>query len=235
MDTIFTLATPVCLPIVDQLKTFPVRRIYCVGRNYTDHVREMGIKSPLEPPFFFCKPSDAQSIVPVKAGQVEHIPYPPQTKNYHHEIELVVAIGKGGSNISKEDAESHILGYAVGLDMTRRDLQLDMRNQGRPWEIGKAFDYSAPIGPIRLKEGVPHPLRGAIRLKVNGETKQIADLASMIWSVEDAISHLSAYFELQPGDLLFMGTPAGVGPVAKGDSLAGTIDNLVPLRVKIMD
>ena len=213
---------------------FPVRRVYCVGRNYAAHAREMGFDPEREPPFFFCKPNDAQSIVPVPADATVEIPYPPRTENYHYEIELVVAIGKAGANIAPEDAQAHIFGYAVGLDMTRRDLQMRMREQGRPWEIGKAFDYSAPIGPITpLAQGGALDA-GAIALTVDGKTVQSSDITHLIWNVNETIAQLSTLFELQPGDLIMTGTPEGVGAVVRGQTMHGTVDGLTPISVKVV-
>jgi fumarylpyruvate hydrolase len=223
----------VALPIDGSAATFPVRRVYCVGRNYAAHAREMGFDPDREPPFFFCKPNDRESIVPVPAGATVTIPYPPRTENYHHEIELVVAIGKAGRDIAPERATEHIFGYAVGLDMTRRDLQMKMREQGRPWEIGKAFDYSAPIGPITtLAAGGPVD-SGAITLTVDGRTTQSSDLTHLIWNVAETIAQLSTLFELQPGDLIMTGTPEGVGAVQRGQTMHGAIAGLVPITVKV--
>jgi fumarylpyruvate hydrolase len=209
---------------------FPVRRIYCVGRNYAEHAQEMGFTGR-EPPFFFLKPADA--AVPVADGATGVIDYPPLTKNLHHEIELVVAIGTGGSGIKAANAPGHIWGYAVGLDMTRRDLQGEMKKQGRPWSIGKAFDQSAPIGPIVPKSRTGELTAGAITLAVNGTLKQNSDLKELIWSVNESIEHLSAAWLLQPGDLIFTGTPAGVGPVVRGDLMEGAIAGLGVLKVQV--
>lgn len=223
----------VALPIDGSAATFPVRRVYCVGRNYAAHAREMGFDPDREPPFFFCKPNDRESIVPVPAGETVTIPYPPRTENYHHEIELVVAIGKAGRDIAPERATEHIFGYAVGLDMTRRDLQMKMREQGRPWEIGKAFDHSAPIGPITtLAAGGPVDA-GAITLTVDGRSTQSSDLTHLIWNVAETIAQLSTLFELQPGDLIMTGTPEGVGAVQRGQTMHGAIAGLVPITVKV--
>lgn len=221
------------LPIAGQSECFPVRRVYCVGRNYAAHAREMGFDPDREPPFFFCKPNDAQSVIAVPADSTVSIPYPPQTNNYHYEIELVVAIGKSGKNIAIEDASEHIFGYAVGLDMTRRDLQIKMREQGRPWEIGKAFDYSAPIGVLHPKSETGEMNSAEISLTVNGEVKQKSDVSHLIWSVNETIANLSTLFELHPGDLIFSGTPDGVGAVKSGDTLHGFIQGLSPLSVKV--
>ncbi len=219
------------VPIAGSTDLFPVRRIYCVGRNYAEHAKEMGFDAR-ELPFFFCKPADA--VVPVSPDSVAKVAFPSLTENLHHEIELIVAIGKGGGNIPVDQANAHIFGYAVGLDMTRRDLQFAMRDKGRPWEIGKAFDQSAPIGPI-------HPLsetgivdHGAIWLKVNGQDKQDSDISRLIWSVPEVIANLSGYFTLAPGDLIFTGTPAGVGKVHKGDALVGGIAGLGELSIVLV-
>jgi fumarylpyruvate hydrolase len=209
---------------------FPVRRIYCVGRNYAEHAQEMGFTGR-EPPFFFMKPADA--VVPVADGATGVIDYPTLTNNFHHEIELVVAIGKGGSGIKAADAAQHIWGYAVGLDMTRRDLQGEMKKQGRPWCIGKAFDQSAPIGPLQPLAKTGELLKGAITVAVNGTIKQKGDLAELIWSVNETIEHLSAAWALQPGDLIFTGTPAGVGAVVRGDVMEGAIAGLGTLKVAV--
>jgi fumarylpyruvate hydrolase len=206
---------------------FPVRRIYCVGRNYKAHVRELG-NDEREPPFFFQKPADALVL---DGGD---FPYPPKSDNVHHEIELVVAIGKAGRNITPADAPGHIFGYAVGLDMTRRDIQGVAKEMRRPWEAGKAFDHAAPCTAIRPAAGIGHPEAGAIWLKVNGEMRQEGDLSHQIWSVAESIAHLSELFELIPGDLIFTGTPSGVGPVQAGDVMEGGIDGIGELRVKVV-
>ena len=226
------VVTPPAVPAVPVVGggLFPVHRIYCVGRNYADHAVEMGFTGR-EPPFFFMKPADA--IVPVPAGETGSIDYPSLTANLHHEIELVVAIGTGGSHISAADAPRHIWGYAVGLDMTRRDLQNDMKKQGRPWCIGKAFEQSAPIGPITPMASTGQLLSGAISISVNGSVKQQGDLKDLIWSVNETIEQLSAAWTLQPGDLIFTGTPAGVAAVVRGDVMDGAIAGLGSLRVAI--
>ncbi|MFM0320304.1 fumarylacetoacetate hydrolase family protein [Paraburkholderia nemoris] len=226
----FTLPTP-AVPIQGGDSVFPVRRIYCVGRNYAAHAREMGFDPNREPPFFFCKPAD--SIVNVPPGTTVEVPYPPKTCEYHHEIELVVAIGRAGSDITVEDALNHVFGYAVGLDMTRRDLQLALRDKGRPWELGKAFDQSAPIAPLHRSSEVGHIDSGALWVQVNGEDRQRTDLSKLIWSVPEVIANLSTYFELQPGDLIYTGTPEGVGPVHRGDTMTGGITGLGELSVKV--
>ena len=204
MSHLFAPEAPVSLTIHGSDQTFPVRRVYCVGRNYAAHAREMGFDPEREPPFFFCKPADA--VVPVAAGSTLELAYPSQTGNYHYEIELVAAIGKGGCDIPLEQAEEHVWGYAVGLDMTRRDLQMRMREMGRPWEIGKAFDRSAPIGPLYPASQVGHPRHAAISLQVDGEDRQRSDIDQLIWSVAETVSYLSRFFELRPGDLVFTGT-----------------------------
>ena len=205
----------------------PVHRIYCVGRNYAAHAREMGADPVREPPFFFAKPADA--VVPNGAA----VPYPSRTANLHHEIELVLAIGEGGRNIPVANALAHVFGYAVGNDLTRRDLQAAAKDRGQPWDTTKGFDHSAPITAIRRVADVGHPARGAIWLEVNGEPRQRADVCEMIWSVPEIVSELSTLFELKPGDLVFTGTPAGVGPVVRGDSIVGGVDGLDTLRTTI--
>ncbi len=229
----YTFAPPpvVAVPIVGSDTLYPVRRVYCVGRNYEAHAREMGADTR-DPPFFFCKPADAIVVVP--PGQTVEVAYPSQTNDYQHEIELVVAIGKGGRNISVERAHEHVFGYAVGLDMTRRDLQSAMKKAGRPWEVGKAFDQSAPIAPLHRAQGVGHLSRGALWVQVDGVDKQRSDIGVLIWSVPEVIANLSTLFELQPGDLIYTGTPEGVGPVARGQTMVGGIDGLGELRVKIV-
>jgi fumarylpyruvate hydrolase len=193
----------------------------------------MGFDPDREPPFFFCKPNDDASVVPVPAGETVGIPYPGQTANYHYEAELVVLIGQGGRDIAVEEAAKHIYGYAVGLDMTRRDLQMRMREQGRPWEIGKAFDFSAPVGPVRRRADAGEIDSGAITLEVNGETRQKSDIRNLIWSVNEVIANLSTLFALQPGDLIFTGTPEGVGPVQRGQTMHVRIDGLDPIAVRV--
>ena len=206
---------------------FPVRRIYCVGRNYAAHAREMGKDPDLEPPFFFQKPSDA--VVDDGAD----IAYPPETSNFHYEIELVVALGAGGFQVPVEKALELVYGYAVGIDLTRRDLQLAARDQGRPWSWGKGFDRSAPCAPLRKASEVGHLDKGRIWLSVNGETKQDADLSELIWPVADIISILSRSMTLHPGDLIFTGTPAGVGPIKPGDKVAGGVDGLGEIHIQV--
>jgi fumarylpyruvate hydrolase len=208
---------------------FPVHRIYCVGRNYAEHAREMGADPDREPPFFFCKPADAV------VSNDSKIPYPQGTKNFHHEIELVVAIGKGGREISEAAALDHVFGYAVGIDLTRRDLQLSARDKGRPWDAGKAFDQSAPLSSIHLTAETGRELTGGIWIEVNGQIRQKADLSALVWSVPEVIAHLSGLYVLQPGDLIFTGTPAGVGAVVPGDKLRGGIDGLDEIRIEISE
>jgi 2-keto-4-pentenoate hydratase/2-oxohepta-3-ene-1,7-dioic acid hydratase in catechol pathway len=231
LKTLFDV-TPTLIPVIGEDGTFPVRRIYCIGRNYAAHAREMGGDPTREPPFFFQKPRDAVQVV--GAGEVADHPLPPLTGNYHHEVELVVALHSGGRDISPEDALGHIYGYAVGLDMTRRDLQNAMREAKRPWDIGKGFDNAAPIGPIHPVALVGHPVRGAISATVNGLTRQNADLADMIWSVAEQIANLSQAFELKAGDLIFSGTPEGVGAVTRGDMLVAHIDGFADLTLRIV-
>lgn len=218
------------MPVVGRAERFPVHRIYCVGRNYEEHAKEMGFTGR-EPPFFFLKPADA--IVVADAGQTASVPYPSLTKNLHHEIELVAAIGTGGKNIKAADAIQHVFGYAVGLDMTRRDLQGEMKKQGRPWCIGKAYDHSAPIGPITPADQAGDVANAAIWLQVNGADRQRSNVAKLIWNLAETIEHLSAAWELQPGDLIYTGTPEGVNAVVSGDTLSGGVDGLVPITVKI--
>jgi len=232
MAFVFPPEPPVAVPVAGSNDQFAVRRVYCVGRNYAAHAREMGFDPEREPPFFFCKPANA--IVPVAYGQTLELKYPAQTRNYHYEAELVVAIGKGGSDIAVDQALDHVWGYAVGLDMTRRDLQIKMRDVGRPWEIGKAFDHAAPIGPIHPAAQVGHFEKGGLWLTVNGESKQKSDVSKMIWSVAETVADLSKYFRLEPGDLIYTGTPEGVGPVKAGDTMKLGIDRLGELTVKIV-
>lgn len=218
------------LAITGSEELFPVNRVFCVGRNYAAHAREMGKDPDREPPFFFMKPACAV----VQAGAAEiSIPYPPMTSNFHHEIELVVTIAKGGKDIPVEQALDHVHGYAVGLDMTRRDLQLDARDKGRPWEFGKSFARSAPIGPVHPATRVGHLSAAGISLTVNGQPRQSSDIAKLIWSVAESISYLSRYETLEPGDVIMTGTPEGVGAVAAGDVMRGHIDGLGDIIVRV--
>ncbi len=213
------------LPVAASERRFPVGRIFCVGRNYAEHAREMGHDPDREPPFFFMK---APSSI-VQSGST--IEYPVATKDVHHEIEMVVAIGKGGKAIPVEKALDHVWGYAVGLDMTRRDIQGEAKKMGRPWEMGKSFDQSAPCSALRPATEIGHPAKGAIWVKVNGQIKQQGDLSQQIWSVPEQIAYLSGLVTLQPGDLIFSGTPSGVGPISKGDKLEGHVDGVGDLVI----
>jgi fumarylpyruvate hydrolase len=224
-------AAVVAVPVVGSAQCFPVHRIYCVGRNYAEHAIEMG-GTGREAPFFFMKPADA--VLLAGPDGTACMPYPSLTGNLHHEVELVVAIGKGGKNIAAADAQQHIYGYAVGLDMTRRDLQNDMKKQGRPWSIGKGFDHSAPIGAITPATDVAAIDAAEIALDVNGQPRQKSRISQLIWSVSETIEQLSSAWTLQPGDLIFTGTPEGVGAVVAGDVLEGRISGLQPLTVRIV-
>ncbi|ANI99257.1 fumarylacetoacetate hydrolase [Polynucleobacter wuianus] len=230
MSSAFVIDPPVqiSLPVTNDTRRFAVNRIYCVGRNYADHAREMGHDPDREPPFFFMKP--ANSIV----TDGKDMAYPTLSNDVHHEIEMVVAIGRGGANISADQALDHVYGYGVGLDMTRRDLQGEAKKMGRPWDTGKAFDQSAPCGEITPATQCGHPSKGAVKLLVNGEERQSGDLNQLIWNVPDTIAYLSTLFTLEPGDLIFSGTPAGVGPVKKGDVLEGSVAGLKNLKTKIV-
>jgi fumarylpyruvate hydrolase len=230
MSFVFAPPATVSVPVVGTQERFPVRRIYCVGRNYEEHAKEMGFTGR-EPPFFFMKPADA--IVAVEAGSTGSMPYPSLTHNLHHEIELVVAIGTGGKNIKAADAHTHIFGYAVGLDMTRRDLQGEMKKQGRPWCIGKAFDHSAPIGPITPAAQAGDIDNAEIYLQVDGQDRQRSQVSKLIWNIGETIEHLSAAWELQPGDLIYTGTPEGVAAVVAGDTLVGGVTGLGTLSIKV--
>lgn len=216
------------LPVDGTEDVFPVRNIYCVGRNYAEHAREMGSDPDREPPFFFMKPTTAV------IGEDAEFPYPTLSENVQYEMELVICMGKGGANISQANALDHIYGYAVGLDMTRRDLQIASREIKRPWEIGKAFDDSAPCGRVYPASKIGHPAKGDIWLKVNGETKQSADIADLIWNVPEIIEHLSAAFTLGAGDLIYTGTPAGVGPIVKGDVMHGLVEGVGEITIKVV-
>lgn len=213
--------------VEDTSDLFPVHRIYCVGRNYAEHAREMGHDPDREPPFFFCKPADA--IVPNDAK----IPFPMATGNLHHEIEQVVAIGKAGVNIPASHALEHVYGYAVGIDLTRRDLQGVAKKMARPWDSGKAFDHAAPSTAIRPASKIGHPESGRVWLAINGDLRQEGDLNQLIWSVPEIIEYCSGLWELKPGDLIMTGTPAGVGPIQRGDRLTGGVDGIGEIRVQI--
>ncbi|MGE8689247.1 MAG: fumarylacetoacetate hydrolase family protein [Achromobacter sp.] len=232
MSFVFDPAPSVAVPVAGTADSFPVRRVYCVGRNYAAHAREMGFDPDREPPFFFCKPADA--VVPVAEGTTLSLPYPPETANLHYEIELVAAIGRGGANIPIDQALEHVWGYAVGLDMTRRDLQMKMREAGRPWELGKAFDLSGPIGPLHPAGSVKDIDKAGIWLQVNGTDKQKSDIGKLIWSVAETVSYLSRYFRLEAGDLIYTGTPEGVGPVVRGDRMVGGVDGLGTISVEMV-
>jgi fumarylpyruvate hydrolase len=231
MSFTFTPPAIISVPVVGKAERFPVHRIYCVGRNYEEHAKEMGFTGR-EPPFFFLKPND--SLVLVNPGETGSMPYPPLTQNLHHEIELVVAIGKGGKNIKAADAFSHIYGYAVGLDMTRRDLQGEMKKQGRPWCIGKAFDHSAPMGPITPAAQAGDVENAELYVQVNGADRQRSNVNKLIWNIAETIEHLSAAWELQAGDLIFTGTPEGVAAVVPGDTMVGAVAGLGELKVKVV-
>lgn len=231
MALVFAAPPPVTLPVAGAADRFPVRRVFCVGRNYADHVREMGSDPSRDLPCYFAKPADALTPVDPAAGL--DLAYPSVTNNLHYEAELVVAIGRGGRDIPLAEAPDHIWGHAVGLDMTRRDLQFAMRDKGQPWEIGKAFDCSAPIGPIRPVSAGADMAAAAIWLTVNGARKQDASTASLIWSVPEIIADLSRYFALAPGDVIFTGTPAGVGPVVPGDVMEAGIEGLGSIVVRV--
>jgi fumarylpyruvate hydrolase len=222
----------VAIPVDGTADLFHVRRIYCVGRNYAAHAREMGGDPSREAPFFFCKPAD--SIVTAMADGIATLHYPSQTNDLHHEVELVVALGSGGRNIAVGDALSHVFGYSVGLDMTRRDLQAEMKAKGRPWEVGKAFDESAPVGALAKSEALDLK-RAGITLTVNDQPRQASSLDQMIWSVEEIIANLSTLFELKAGDLIFTGTPEGVAAMQLGDIGKAHIDGLPPLTVRVAE
>ncbi len=231
MTYVFPPEPPVAVPVAGRDAQFPVRRLYCVGRNYAAHAREMGADER-DPPFFFCKPDNAIVVCP--PGRTVELPYPARTSNYQHEIELVAAIGRAGRDIPVAHALEHVWGYAVGLDMTRRDLQAQMKQQQRPWEVGKAFDHSAPIGPIHAASDVGHIDRGAVWLQVDGADRQRSDLSLMIWNVAETLANLSTLFTLQPGDLVFTGTPDGVGAVQRGQTMTGGVDGLGEIRVRVV-
>jgi fumarylpyruvate hydrolase len=225
-DYVVTPPARVAIPVLASEKKFPVRRIYCVGRNYAEHVREMG-GDARQSPFFFQKPADAIVLDGAR------VPYPALTKDFQHEVELVMAIGKAGSDIDAEAAENHVFALAVGIDLTRRDLQVRAREAGRPWEIGKSFDHSAPIGVLHPTNGAALPRAGEFSLSVNGTIRQSADLSQMIWSCAEIVSELSRQYRLEPGDLIYTGTPAGVGRLLAGDKVTGRVADLTPLSLTV--
>jgi len=218
------------LTVAGREERFPINRVFCVGRNYAAHAREMGKDPDREPPFFFMKPSSAV----VDAATPTQLTYPPQTRNYHHEVELVVALHRGGRDIPAQDALNCVYGYAVGLDMTRRDLQLQARDQGRPWEFGKSFTSSAPIGPIHRAVELGHPTGAEIALSVNGKARQTSDISKLIWSVEECIAYLSRFESIEPGDIIMTGTPEGVGAVVPGDTMRGSIAGLGHIDIEVI-
>ncbi|HWA80095.1 MAG TPA: fumarylacetoacetate hydrolase family protein [Acetobacteraceae bacterium] len=225
----YVIAPPAVVAVpVDGGSAFPVRRVFCVGRNYAEHTREMGGDPDREPPFFFMKPADALVL------DGADMPYPPATKDLHHEMELVAAIGSGGANIPEKDALAHVWGYGAGLDMTRRDLQGQAKKEGKPWDMGKGFDHAAPVGTLIAATKIGHPARGGIVLRVNGTVRQKGDLSQMIWSLPEIIAHLSSLVRLAPGDLIFTGTPAGVAAVARGDVLEGEVEGVGSVRARIV-
>ena len=230
MSYVFTPPPLPAVPVVGRAEQFPIHRIYCVGRNYVEHAQEMGFTGR-EPPFFFIKPAD--TAVVVAAGETGKMDYPTLTSNLHHEIELVVAIGTGGRNIKAADAKKHIFGYGVGLDMTRRDLQGEMKKQGRPWCIGKAFEQSSPIGPITPAAQAGDVENAEIWLQVNGKDRQRSTVSKLIWNIGETIEHLSAAWDLAPGDLIYSGTPEGVAAVVKGDVLEGGVAGIGSLKLRI--
>lgn len=217
------------LTVAGRDEQFPVNRVFCVGRNYAAHAREMGKDPDRDPPFFFMKPANAI----VDAARPTRVPYPPKTKNYHHEIELVVAISKGGHDIAVSDALAHVYGYAIGLDMTRRDLQLEARDKGRPWEFGKSFAKSAPVGALHRSQDIGHLASAAITLQVNGQPRQSSDVDKLIWSVAECVAYLSEYETLEPGDVIMTGTPEGVNAVVAGDVMRGAIAGLGEIEVSV--
>lgn len=231
MSYIFSPEAVPALPLANSADQFAVRRLYCVGRNYAAHAREMGSDPTRDVPFFFCKPADA--VLPVPEGSAVALPYPGMTSNFHHEVELVVAIGKAGRDIAVDQANDYVWGYAVGLDMTRRDLQGQLKDQGKPWEISKAFDLSAPMGALYPVSQVGLISKAEIFLQVNQADRQRSNIDQMSWSVPEIISHLSRYFELKPGDLIMTGTPEGVGAVVPGDVIDAGIAGLGSIRVRV--
>ena len=228
MNFVFDPPPVVALPVAGGDQFFPVHRIYCVGRNYADHAIEMGHDPDREPPFFFQKNPDNLVLEP------ESLPYPPRTENLHHEMEFVIALGSGGADIAVDHALDHVFGYAAGIDLTRRDLQDEAKKLRRPWEVGKAFEASAPITPLLRSNEIGHPDTGAIWLDVNGERRQEGDLNQMIWKTPEIIAYLSGLFVLAPGDLIFTGTPAGVGAVVRGDRLRGGVDGLGQIEFNLV-
>ncbi len=230
MEYVIPPMETVALPVAGSNAAFPVRRVYCVGRNYAEHAKEMGFTGR-EDPFFFNKPADAVTVV--ADGDTGVLPYPPRTANLHYEMELVVVLSKGGKNLTVEQAGDCVWGYALGLDMTRRDLQGEAKKLGRPWEVGKGFDFSAPMGPVHPRSVVGTLEKGEIWLDVNGERKQASDIDQMIWNIPESLAYLSTLFELQPGDIVFTGTPEGVGAVVQGDEIVGGVAGLGELRVRI--
>jgi fumarylpyruvate hydrolase len=229
MSKILFAKTVPTIPVAGTDERFAVHRIYCVGQNYAAHAREMGGDPDRVPPFYFSKPADA--VVP--DGSV--LPFPMHTENLHHEIELVAALGAAGRNIAASEALTHVFGYAVGIDLTRRDLQIQAKKAGQPWDTSKGFDGSAPVSAIHRARDIGHPAAGRIWLAVNGQVRQNADLRELIWSVAEALAELSTYFELQPGDLLFTGTPSGVGPICRGDELSGGIEGVDEISLRFGD
>ena len=232
MSFVVTPPAVVSVPVAGEAGEFPVRPVYCIGRNYAAHAREMGHDPDRDPPFFFCKPADA--IRPVQPGQTLDVPYPPKTSDLHYEVELVVGSSKGGANIKVEDAMSHVYGYAVGLDLTRRDRQQDMKDLARPWELGKAFDASAPISVFTPRDQAGDVEQAQIKLNVNGQDKQKGHVNQMIWSIAESISYLSEYFRLEAGDMIFTGTPEGVGPAVAGDVLEASLEGVGSLSIKLV-
>jgi len=231
MTYLFEPAATTSLPIAGSDQRFPVRRVYCVGRNYAAHAREMGFDPDREPPFFFCKPADAVLVAP--AGQTVTMRYPTHTADLQHEVEMVVAIGRGGRDIATTDALKHVFGYGVGIDMTRRDLQAQAKKTGRPWEVSKGFDQSAPMGPLTPASRIGHPTRGAIWLQVDGTDRQRSDIDQLVWSIPEMVANLSTLFELQPGDLIFSGTPEGVAKVERGQTMRAGVDGLGEISVRV--
>lgn len=225
MSYVFDPALPATLEVAGSARLFPVRRIWCIGRNYADHALEMGADPEREPPFFFSKPADTV----VRSGAV--LSFPAATAELHHEVELVAALASGGRDLAESTALDHVWGYATGLDMTRRDLQSEAKKQGRPWDLAKGFDESAPIGPLAPVSSIGHPAAGAITLRVNGELRQSGDLSQQIWPLASAIAYLSRFVELRAGDLLMTGTPSGVGAVKPGDVLEGSIEGVGSVTV----